>query len=191
MKFAVMIGLGAALSGTFLAAAPAKPTSVYGKLFDAPDCKVDIAEGDENGPSSEEYDCAGPIAGVRTVLLTGNDWDHLWLKLDGKSYSLWEPMVSVGSFSGVGNRKGIVEWLFAPGKPHNRARLKSFIVRFSGAVMGEDGNFKGDRSQLAVFDLTQGKLCWKGNFGNNTAARKAATDAPCKTMLKAEDPAAG
>jgi hypothetical protein len=171
-------------------AAPAKLQPVYGKLFDAPGCKVDIDEGSEDGPAGEEYDCPGPIAGVRTVLLTGGDWDHLLLKLDGESYSLWGPMADVGSFSGVGNREGIVEWLFAPGKQRNRARLKSFIVRFEGAVMGEDGNFKGGRSQLAVFDLTQGKLCWKGNFGDNAAARKAATDAPCKTMLKAEDPAA-
>jgi hypothetical protein len=168
-------------------AVPAKLQSVYGKVFDAPGCKVEKDEGGENGPASEEYDCPGPVAGVRTILLTGSDWDNLTLVMDKKNYSLWEPMVAVGSFSGVGNRQGTIEWLFAPGKPRNRTRLKALIVRFEGAVMGDDGNFKGGRSQLAVFDLTAGKPCWRGNFDDNVAARTAAESGQCQAPLQVNE----
>jgi hypothetical protein len=172
---------------TTATAAPAKLTSVYGKLFDAPGCKVDAYAGGDDGPASEEHDCPGPIAGVRTILSTGSDWDHLAVVMDKKHYTLWEPMVAVGGFSGVGNRKGTIEWLFNSAKGRKRANLAGLIVRFEGAVMGADGNISGSRSQLAVFDLTAGKPCWRGNFNDNVSARNAAEAGTCKAPLQTID----
>lgn len=165
----------------------AGPTSVYTKLTDSNECAAEISalEGSDGG---ESYDCPGPVAGTGTLLVTGGDWDHLHLLIDDKQYSLWEPMVAVGSWSGIGNKQGIAEWRFKNGNTKSRASLQAFIVRFEGTVMGSDGNAKGTRSELAVFGLTSGKICWKGNYATNATARKAATSAACKTMLTAETP---
>lgn len=181
---------GYLLAPTLLFAAGAQaagPTSVYTKLTDSNECAAEISALEGND-GSESYDCPGPVAGAGTLLITGGDWDHLHLLIDGNQYSLWEPMVAVGSWSGIGNKLGIAEWRFKNGKTKSRASLQAFIVRFEGTVMGNDGNAKGTRSELAVFGLAPGKICWKGNFATNAAARKAATSGACKTMLKAETP---
>jgi hypothetical protein len=192
MKFATIVGLGLGLCSTLAGAAPAKLQPVYGKVFDAPGCKVEkFNMRDEAEPEGEAHDCPGPISGVRTEYAVGGDWNPLTLTIDKKNYSLWSPMVKVGSFSGVGNKTGTIEWLFAPGKPRNRARLKALIVRFEGGVMNEDGNFTGSRSQLSVIDLTPGKLCWRGNFDTNAAAREAAENGQCKELIEIEAPAPG
>jgi hypothetical protein len=189
MKYAIIIGLGVSICAASLQAAPAKLQSVYGKVFDAPGCKVEkFNMRDEAEPEGEAHNCPGPVSGVRTEYSFGGDWNPLTLIIDQKNYSLWEPMVEVGGFSGVGNRQGTIEWLFAPGKPRNRARLKALIVRFEGSVMGEDGNISGGRSQLSVIDLTPGKLCWRGNFNDNVSARKAAESGECKKPLEVETP---
>ena len=172
--------LGLLLCANAALAAPSSLQPVYGKITDGPDCAYEQSATEENDIL---YDCPGPVSGVRTLLHRGGDWDHLSLLIDDQRYSLWEPMVAVGSWSGVGNKKGVVEWLFAAGKPRNRAALKALIVRFEGTILNADGDTKGTRSLLAVFDLSAGRLCWKGNFANNTAARKAATNAACKSGL--------
>lgn len=176
--------IAALVAATAAQAAPS--LSIYTKLADSNECAAEISALAGSG-GGEAYDCPGPVANVGTLLLTGSDWDHLHLLIDGKQYSLWEPMVAVGSWSGLGNKQGIAEWRFSGKKPRSRASLQAFIVRFEGTVMGSDGNAKGTRSQLAVFGLTPGKICWKGNYATNAAARKAATGAPCQKMLTAEE----
>jgi hypothetical protein len=166
-------------------AAPPKLQSVYGKITDGSDCAYEVSATEDNDLM---YDCPGPVADVRTLLHRGADWDHLYVFVDGQRFSLWEPMVSVGAWSGVGNKKGVVEWLFAPGKPRSRAKLKAFIVRFEGTRLNADGEAGGTNSQLAVFDLNAGNLCWKGNFADNASARKAAVNADCKAPLVPSEP---
>lgn len=178
-------GLSITICANAASAAPPKLQSVYGKITDGPDCAYEASAFEE---SELMYDCPGPVAGVRTLLHRGADWDHLYLYADGQRYSLWEPMVAVGSWSGVGNKKGVVEWLFAPGKPRNRAKLKAFIVRFEGTRLNADGEATGTRSQLAVFDLNAGNVCWKGNFADNASARKAAVSSACKAPLVPSEP---
>lgn len=182
LKYSVL-GLLLCTSGAL--ASPAKLQSVYGKITDGRECAYEQSATEEKDIL---YDCPGPVAEVRTLLHRGDDWDHLYLTIDSHRYSLWEPMVAVGTWSGVGNKKGVVEWLFAAGKPRSRAKLKSLIVRFEGTVLNADGEAKGTRSQLAVFDLTTSKLCWKGNFATNAAARKAVINAACKSSLTESEP---
>jgi hypothetical protein len=177
--------LGLLICANAATAAPPKLQSVYGKVTDGPDCAFEESATDENDTM---YDCPGPVDGVRTLLHRGGDWDHLSLSVDGQRYSLWGPMVEVGSWSGVGNDKGVVEWLFTPGKPRNRAKLKAFIVRFEGTRLNADGEATGTNSQLAVFDLNVGRLCWKGNFADNASAREAAATAVCKAPLVPAEP---
>lgn len=176
---------GSALYADFAFAASPGLQSVYGEIIDGPECAYEQSATEEN---DIVYDCPGPVAEVRTLLHRGGDWDHFYLIIDGHRYSLWEPMVAVGTWSGIGNKKGVVEWLFATGKPRSRAKLKSLIVRFEGTVLNADGEAMGTRSQLAVFDLTKGELCWKGNFPSNASARKAATSAVCKSGMRVSEP---
>jgi hypothetical protein len=177
--------LGLFLCTTAAFAASPGLQSVYGKITDGPECAYEQSATEENDIL---YDCPGPVAEVRTLLHRGDDWDHLYLTIDSRRYSLWEPMVAVGTWSGIGNKQGVVEWLFVAGKPRSRAKLKALIVRFDGTVLNADGDVKGTRSQLAVFDLTKGKLCWKGNFANNAWARKAATSGVCKSGMRVSEP---
>jgi hypothetical protein len=176
---------GSALCADFAFAASPGLQSVYGEITEGPDCAYEQSATEEKDIL---YDCPGPVADVRTLLHRGDDWDHLYLLMDGHRYSLWEPMVAVGTWSGVGNKKGVVEWLFVAGKPRSRAKLKALIVRFDGTVLNADGEAKGTRSQLAMFDLSEGNLCWKGNFANNAAARKAVVNAACKSSLTESEP---
>jgi hypothetical protein len=180
---------GCALAFTICAsaasAAPTKLQAVYGKITDGPDCAYEQSATEENDLM---YDCPGPVAGVRTMLHRGGDYDHLYMLIDGQRFSLWEPMVAVGAWSGVGNKKGIVEWLFTSGKPLNRSKLKAFIVRFEGTMLNADGEATGTRSQLAVFGLSAGSLCWKGNFPDNATARKAAINEDCRAALNPSEP---
>jgi hypothetical protein len=172
------------LTALMLAAAP--QTSIYTRLTNSNICAVEVSALAEEG-GDEKYDCPGPVANVGTLLHRGADWDHLYLRIDGQQYSLWEPMVAVGSWSGFGNKNGLAEWRFVGGKPKTRATLTTFIVRFEGTMLDKDGNGAGTRSRLAVFGLTPGSLCWKGNYVDNVSARKAAVSAPCMTMLTPEE----
>jgi hypothetical protein len=183
VKPAHIAGLLAFILAIAQPASAARLQSFYSKITDGPDCAFEQSATEE---SDLKFDCPGPVEGVSTLLHRGADWDHLHLSIDGKSYSLWHPMVRVGTWSGFGNKKGLVEWLFEPGKPRNRARLKALIVRFEGTVLDSDGNAKGTRSQLAVIDLTQGRLCWKGNYSDNAEARAALKSASCNLALEPE-----
>lgn len=157
---------------------------VYTKLFDAPGCMEQ--KGPEEGSEKQLYECPGPIPGVLTQLLTGSDWDHVYLLIDGQKYSLWGPMTKVGSWSGVSNPKGLVEWGFAAGKPKTRANLNSFIIRFSGTQIADDGMTQKQRSQLSVFGLQKGRICWRGNAADNAQARAFARSAICKEVVQPE-----
>jgi hypothetical protein len=183
----LLSGFALGLSVCAIAASAAPPTvySVYGKITDGPDCAFEQSATEENDVM---YDCPGPVPGVRTLLHRGGDWDHLYLFIDGQRFSLWEPMVAVGIWSGVGNKKGLVEWLFVTGKPRSRARLKALIVRFEGTLIDKNGDANATRSQLAVFNLNAGKLCWKGNFATNAAARTAVANAACKSDITVSEP---
>lgn len=169
------------VSGSFaVTAAPAKLHSVYGKITDGPDCAYEQSATQEDDLM---YDCPAPTEGVRTLLHRGDDWDHLYVLIDGKRYSLWEPMVAVGTWSGLGNKNGLVEWLYSDNKRRGRVQLSGLIVRFEGTTLNADGDAAGTRSALAVFNLSAGKLCWVGNFKNNVAARNAAQSGACKAPL--------
>ena len=82
-------------------------------------------------------------------------------------------MTQVGGLSGLGNKNGIVEWVFHTQNPATRDTLDGLIV---------DKNNK-NRNALAVFDLHKDRVCWKGNYIDNNAARKALESAKCKTPL--------
>lgn len=166
-------------------AAPAKLHSVYGKITDGPDCAYEQSATEENDLM---HDCPGPTGGVRTMLHRGADWDHLYVLIDGRRYSLWGPMVAVGTWSGVGNKNGLVEWLFTDRNRRDRAQLHGLIVRFEGTALNANGDAAGTRSALAVFNLIAGKLCWIGNFKTNQEARKAARSTACKAPLSVSEP---
>jgi hypothetical protein len=186
IAIAAMLLSISSLAITSLAAKPAAENFTYSKLFDAPGCVIEKSPDGGGEPESETYTCPGPVSGVRTELLTGSDWDHLYILLDGQKYSLWGPMTQVGSWSGVGNAKGLAEWGFAPGKPRTRGNLRSFIVRFSGTLLSNGGETQKQRSQLAVFGLNKGRICWRGNVGDNAAARALAATSTCKSVIAPE-----
>lgn len=163
------------------AAEPASPSSVYTKVNDPASCTYKNSEGDDSGPTSCEYLCDGPVAGVKTRLLSCGDWDHLYIQIDGAWRSTWKAMTAVGRMAGIGNKNGVIEWVFDGGKLTSRQQLQGLVVRFNGT---NDNN--QPRQALAVFGLQKGEVCWKGNFNSNEAARAAVHDAACIEKLEAE-----
>ena len=144
-------------------------------------CAYTHSKASDAGPESCEFSCEGPVAGVRTKLLSCADYDHLYVQVDGKSYSTWDAMLAVGRFSGLANKNGMVEWVFAPGGAPSREKLNGLIVRFQGV----DQDNKG-RNALAVFSLKPGEICWKGNYPANEAARAAVDGAACRSLMTEE-----
>ena len=173
-----------ALAGVLGAAGGAQAADVsrYSSVNDKKLCAYKHSRASDEGPESCEFSCKGPVAGVGTKLLSCHDYDHLFVQLDGRSYSTWGAMLAVGGFSGLANKNGVVEWVFAPGEP-SREKLKGLIVRFQGV----DQDNKG-RNALSVFSLKSGEICWKGNYPGNEAARAAVDGAACQDALKAEEP---
>ncbi len=169
-----------------IAPAMAAPASVYTKLTDAKTCKVTESAAGEEGPESTSYICPGPVKDARTELLRGGDYDHLHLLIDGKSYSLWAPMIDVGGFSGLRGENPLGEWVFSSAKSKSRNSLTGFIVRFDGTQMNADGNVSKNQSKLSVISLTKGKICWKGNVDSNAAARALLAGGACKQPLSPE-----
>ena len=177
-----LLALGGALAAG-AAAQAAENVSLYTSVNDKKACAYTHIKASDDGPESCAFSCKGPVSGVSTKLLSCYDYEHLFVKLDGKSYSTWGAMLAVGGFSGLGNKNGTVEWIFAPVGPPSRASLKGLIVRFHGV----DQNNKG-RNALAVFSLQPGQICWKGNYPANDAARAAVDGAACKSPLTEEQP---
>jgi len=175
--------LAACLAVAFLAPAQAADfVSRYTQVNDRKACRYTETKASNEGPASCEYSCAGPVAGVRTRLLSCYDYEHLYVGVDGKWYSTWAAMTAVGGMSGLGNRKGVVEWAFSPGSAASgRDQLAGLIVRFSG--VDPDNRPK---NALSVFSLQPGRVCWKGNFATNEAARAALATEGCKQELKPE-----
>jgi hypothetical protein len=174
-------GLAVALSAP---AQAADFVSRYTQVNDRKACRYTESKASNDDPASCEYSCAGPVAGVRTRLLSCSDYEHLFVQLDGGSYSTWGPMVAVGAFSGLANKTGMVEWAFSPGGRPSRDNLEGLIVRFQGT----DSETGKNRNALAVISLRAGQICWKGNFATNEAARAALATDGCKEELKPEKP---
>lgn len=160
-------------------AAQAADVSKYTSVNDKKACVYKFNKGSDDGPDSCEYACKGPVPGVTTKLLSCYDYEHLYVNLDGKSWSTWGPMTSVGGFSGLANKNGMVEWVFAEGAAPSRASLKGLIVRFQGT----DAQTNKSRNALAVISLKPGQICWKGNYPANEAARAAIDGAACQSSL--------
>ena len=179
MKIGILALAGVIAAGGAQAADVSKYTSVNDKKA----CVYKHSKASDDGPESCEFECKGPVAGVSTKLLSCYDYEHLFVRIDGKSYSTWGPMLAVGGFSGIANKNGMVEWLFSGGAEPSRASLKGLIVRFQGV----DQNNK-DRNALAVISLKPGEICWKGNYPANEAARAAVDNAACQTPLNEEKP---
>lgn len=177
-KIGILALAGAVAAGGAQAASVSKYTSVN----DRKACVYKHSKASDDGPESCEFDCKGPVAGVSTKLLSCYDYEHLFVHIDGKSYSTWGPMLAVGGFSGTANKNGMVEWVFGDGAAPSRANLKGLIVRFQGV----DQNNKG-RNALAVISLKPGQICWKGNYPANEAARAAVDNAACQSPLTEEE----
>ena len=170
-----------------LALAGASPAlaagSTYTSVNDRKLCTYKETKASANNPESCEFLCQGPTAGVRTKLLSCHDYEHLFIDIDGKSYSTWTAMLEVGTFSGIANKNGLVEWVFSSGPQHSRDNLAGLIVRFQGS---DSDNHS--RNALAVFSLKPREICWKGNYSTNDAARIALEREPCKSALAPEKP---
>ncbi len=181
----VLVLVVSAVCGLGLAQrASAADVSRYTSVNDRKACRYTEVKASQDGPDSCEFRCDGPVAGVKTKLLSCYDYEHLFVQLDGKSYSTWGAMTSVGGFSGLANKNGVVEWVFDAGAPPSRASLLGLIVRFQG-VVSETGK---SRNALAVFSLRPGRICWKGNYPANEAARAALDGAACQSPLPEEQP---
>lgn len=163
-------------------AAQAADVSRYTSVNDKKACAYKHTKASNDGPESCEFSCKGPVAGVSTRLLSCYDYEHLFVKVDGKSYSTWGAMTAVGGFSGLANKNGTVEWLFASGAEPSRASLNGLIVRFQGT----DPETSKSRNALAVISLKAGQICWKGNYPTNEAARAALDGAACQSPLTEE-----
>lgn len=180
MRKIAILALAGALAAT--GGAWAGDVSRYSSVNDKKLCAYKHSKASDAGPESCEFSCRGPVAGVSTKLLSCYDYDHLYVRVDGRSYSTWGAMLAVGGFSGLANKNGVVEWVFAQGGEPSRDTLKGLIVRFQGV----DQDNKG-RNALAVFSLKPGEICWKGNYPANEAARAAVDGAACQTALTAEE----
>ncbi|MFT4097591.1 MAG: hypothetical protein QM651_10740 [Rhodoblastus sp.] len=173
----------AALAGVLAGSvAQAADLSRYTSVNDKKACAYAHSKAGDDGPESCEFSCKGPVAGVSTKLLSCSDYEHLFVKLDGRSYSTWQAMTAVGGFSGLANKNGMVEWVFAGGAAPSRGSLKGLIVRFQGADAGSGKS----RNALTVIALTPGEPCWKGNYPTNEAARAALDEARCQSPLAEE-----
>ncbi|MFO1167100.1 MAG: hypothetical protein U1E19_03130 [Rhodoblastus sp.] len=179
MRFLALMGLATVLG---VASAQAADVSRYTSVNDRKACAYTHNKASNDGPESCEFACKGPVAGVSTKLLSCYDYEHLYVKLDGKSFSTWGAMIAVGGFSGLANKNGMVEWVFAEGKEPSRASLKGLIVRFQGT----DAETNKNRNALAVMSLKAGQICWKGNYPTNEAARAAIDGAACQSPLTEE-----
>lgn len=162
--------------------AQAADVSRYTSVNDKKACAYTHTKASDDGPEACEFACKGPVAGVSTKLLSCYDYEHLLVNIDGKTYSTWGPMLAVGAFSGLANKNGMVEWVFAEGAAPTRASLKGLIVRFQGTVSETNKN----RNALAVISLKPGQICWKGNYPQNEAARAAVDGAACQSPLTEE-----
>ena len=171
----------AGFAASYACAALAADVSRYTRVNDRVACDFTQSKASKDGPESCEYVCAGPVAGVRTKLLSCYDYEHLLVEADGKWLSTWAAMTQVGGFSGLANKNGTVEWVFAAGGEPARASLKGLIARFQGV----DAESDKSRNALAVISLRPGEICWKGNYPTNDAAR-AAIDGACKGPLAEE-----
>lgn len=152
--------------------------SVYTKVNDKKVCHYKEEKGEDKTIESCEYLCDEPNNEIKTKLLTCADYEHLFFQIDEKWFSTWEAMTKVGGFSGLGNKKGIVEWIFKNKDNKKRENLEGLIVRFDGVQNNKNNN------ALAVFELSKKNICWKGNFSDNAKARLALKNESCKEVLE-------
>jgi hypothetical protein len=155
--------------------------SSYTKVNDKKKCAYKPIDPKNVGSESCEYLCDGPIKGIKTKLLSCSDYEHFYFQLDQNWYSTWTAMTSVGNFSGLGNKNGLVEWVFKDVKEKKREDLIGLIVRFNGV----DGDGRNVNS-LSSFKVEKSQICWLGNFNDNLLARRSFGSAKCKEILLPE-----
>lgn len=163
---------------------PAQSSSKYTRVNDRAACQYKEDKGEGGEPASCEFLCNGPVDGVKTRLLSCYDYEHLHFQIDGNWYSTWNAMLKVGGMSGLGNKNGLVEWVFDGEKPAARRDLQGLVARFNGT----NAETSKTEQALAVFGLQKGGVCWKGNYADNAAARAAVREAKCQETLEPEQP---
>lgn len=158
---------------------------IYQSITDPQGCVRLI---DEEAESGITFECPPARTDFPSVVLhRGNDYDHLLIVSGDVSFSTWEQMLQVGGFSGVGNEKGIVEWVGR--KIDGRILPEGLIVRFSGVANLESMEM---RSRLAVYGFNRDSItgvatgvCFKGLAKINEEARSLVSG-PCVLDLLPE-----
>ena len=168
-----LLALNTALAGE-------KFNFVHTKINDKSVCVFSETKGDASGPESCTFVCDSPSKEIKTKLLSCYDTEVLNLIVKGKSHSTQNSMMRLGGFAGLGNKNGIVEWI------KEGDRVVGLIVRFEGSQVDTDGKTLKPKSELAVFDFRNDKVCWKGNFVDNLKAREAFEKAACLELIPGE-----
>lgn len=159
-----------------------KVSPIYTSVNDKKSCEYKETKNNEQEIESCEYVCKGPNEEIKTRLQSCAEYENLFFLFKDKWYSTWNAMSKVGGQAGLGNKKGLVEWVFLePKKPSKIPILQGLIVRFNG----QDESMK-NKSELGAFKISDTNVCWVGNFKDNSAARKALTKSECKENLTAE-----
>lgn len=142
------------------AVSAAEYVSTYQSLYDKQACQyTQIVNQDE--PSFAKYVCSGPVEGIVVELTTESEFEGVVVTIGSQKYDLYQQFSAVGHWSGLGNDKGLIEWMGVKGS-NGYVDPKGLIIRMSGVINSGDPDNQKTVKKLAVYGINGDKLCFKG-----------------------------
>jgi hypothetical protein len=126
----------------------------------------------EGGSSATCPGVAGPLGPIKVEIASGDN-ENLSFIHAGKRHMAWKHIVAVGSFTFVGGKNRVIEWI-----KDNNGQLRAIIFR----VDAQSNN----ASKLVVLGVTKYEICYFGTVKTNKEAKALGETAYCGDYLPSE-----
>lgn len=127
----------------------------------------------ENGSSATCAGADGPLGPIQVEIFSGDN-DNLNFIHAGKKHLAWKYIIDVGSFTYVGGKNRVIEWI-----KNDEGNLRSIVFR----VDAQSNN----ASKLVVLAVTKYEICYLGTVQTNEQARTLGLTGYCGDYLPQED----
>jgi len=127
----------------------------------------------EGGSSAICPGANGPLGPIQVEVLSGDN-ENLNFIHAGKKHMAWQYIIDVGSFTFVGGKNRVIEWI-----KDNSGNLRAIVFR----VEAQSNN----ASKLVVLGVTKYEICYFGTVQTNEQARSLGETAYCGDYLPTEN----
>lgn len=133
----------------------------------------DVQHGEGGSSATCSGNPAGPLGPIEVELFSGDN-ENLNFLHAGKRHMAWKHIVDVGSFTFVGGKNRVIEWI-----KNDDGIVRAIVFRVESQSTGA--------SKLVVLGVTKYEICYFGTVSTNLQARSLGETGFCGDYLPSEN----